>query len=505
MSITPVLLNNALSESSLLELDSKSSIDSDLVLGSKNIKVSGFKDSAALANGLYQLSDIKKECSPVYIKPGEVSSFNFTAFSDFSNLKNFSFFNEFKYFPLGDEVVTFTEDSIDLSFNPHSHNTFLSFFSDSTSYQKRDQNFINLDSTTISINVNVSSNLSSTYDIGICLRQFDNYFALPFGEINISSEPSNHIIEKAYSSSDLVNVFSNYDTEDPMKDLNLIDDGSTVIEFGIYVKSKSDISEELFIHDFSLSIFNSVSPNFYIFDNDDKLVLSSSLEDPSSGNFIYSNESFRKKFHGLETISLISASSEEDFFYRGRLDCYFFNGKWGSSAFFYNQQATCQIIRSEEQEVSPLSRAYWDMDLDDYPGQEDPDSLNLHLQNSSAITFINDLPLDSKHFYLDIEGHMFTVDTSLVSSLNIGLTLLCREVNSLYSSTGIWSFFYLGKMFFLRPRGGAVPVAKLYIGTTAPDPGTQGKRLSTHFPMLSLNYPIEASAFSYSQISYVFR
>lgn len=505
MSITPVLMNNALNESSLLGLDSKSSIDGDLVLGSKHLKVSGFKDAAASANGLYQLSDIKKGCSPIYIKPGENSSFSFSSFSDFSNLNNLSFFNESQYFPLGDEAAAFTNNSIDLIFHPDSHNTFLSFFSDFMSYQDRDKNYINLDSTTISIEFDISSERSSTYDVGICLRQFDNYFAIPFEEITISSEKSSHTIEKAYSSSDIINVFSNYDAGDLMKDLNLIDDGSTFIELGIYIKSKSDASEKLFIHDFSLSIFNSTSPSFYIFENEDKLILSSSLEEPSSANFIYSNEAFRKKFHGLETIDLISVSSEEDFFYQGRPDSYFFHGKWGSSSFFYNQQATCKIIRFEETEINPLRRAYWDMDLDDQPGQEDFDEFNLHLQNSSAINFNTDVPLDSKHFYLDIEGHMFTVDTSLVSSINIGLTLLCREVNSLYTLTGIWSFFYLGRMVFLRPRGGATPVAKLHIGTQEPDPGSSGKRLSTHFPMLSINYPIEASAFSYSQISYVFK
>ena len=257
------------------------------------------------------------------------------------------------------------------------------------------------------------------------------------------------------------------------------------------------------IHNFSASVLNSPSSSFYIFEHEDQLVLSTSLVDPISSSFIKSDYGFRKKFHGIENASLISSSSNEDFFNSSRLNSYHFNSEFGASSFFYGQEGSGKISRLTELNIPQSTGIYWDMDLDDITGEEDLDELNLDNGSSSAISFVGDINAESTHIYIDIEGHIFSIDPSSVSSIPTGLTLLCRKVNSLYTSMGIWSFFYTGKMVFLRPRGGPPPAIKLYIGTESPTSST--KKLSDTFPMNSDSFLIPPTESSYNKISYVFR
>lgn len=475
-----------------MSIDGSDYVSPDFTSGPPRLIVSGFKNFASSANGTYTLSNKISNCSPVYHKAGEYKTFGFDTANDFSNFENRYFFNNSnEFFGLSNELIKINGQELNLKFNPVTSSYFFGLFSDSGLYQNRDTRYINFENCSISILLNITPSEGSTeYEVGLSIRQFDNYYTSLFDTVRFSNE-ENLLITKTFNDLIIENIFSNYENNDPMKGLDLIKDGSCISEVGFFIKPKVETEDSIDIKLASVFISNSFCDDYYISEFNDKIVLSKSLSEPTASSFIASNMAFRQKFNPASDGHLLS-SDNLDFFYSGRPHQYELDYKLGCSADFYGDSA--KILPSFGDKTNIESKSFnWDIDMDEnLDGDADPLGIVGLTEVRSFKFFDNLIPEEYTSFDLNIEGIHFH---AAENDLNKSLTTLCFEINRLYRKTGVWAFFAGIEFFLVRPMGGPPPAALLVCSNT-PD-----------HPEISVAQSASDLSFSpnfYSNIRYVF-
>lgn len=492
MSLHPTTFNNKYSSEDFLSINGVDYANPDFTAGPPRLTVSGLNGSSHSANGIYNLSDKISNCSPVYHKAGEYKIFGADTSGDFSNFSNRYYFNDSNdFFGLSDELIRNTEQGLELKFNPSNSSRFFGLFSDLNSYQNRSVHHINFEDSSINLLLNViPTNTSREYDVGLCIRQFDNYYIVLIDTITLNTE-ENIFISKPFNSLSIQNIFSNYEEGNPMKDLDLIKDGSSISEFGFFIKPKGDAEDTITLKIGSVVISNSFCDDYYISELNDSIVLSKSLEDPTSSSFIGSNQSFRQKFNPSSDGYLLSKDNL-DFFYSGRPKKYTLDSRFGCSADFYGESARI-ISNFGDKKLIDSNSFNWDIDLD---GELDADQDPLNILGTSTLRsfrLIHDLiPEEYKSFNLNIEGIDFE---SSENTQELSLTSLCFEINDMYSKTGIWSFFIGAEFILIRPKGGRPPLASLKASSLENAPKIN---------IQQANSELSYSPTFYSNIRYVF-
>lgn len=428
---------------------------SDKIFSSTPLKIYGFNDLAKEANGNYFLNGEECNCYPTLEKSVSSSSATLTNSSNFFNADTFYYFRSPSiksnqsydslfahpdFFKIVEDSSKFTGHSHYINFlldtnkdKPDTTAYFIFIFDDEeNSFKKKYLNY-NLSEATLTLSYLFSSLNERSFSTGLLFKQSNNFFTLDFGLTSSSSSPGSFSSSKVVSSSTFTLL---YGESGSTLDLS----GKTPYEVGVYFKDSASGDYRGLATNFKLQINGLTEKKYYIFNKDNKTVISDTkCSDLTGSNYIYANESINSHRHHFKSSN-------------------------GSSPLFTDQNGYA-INYGIEKEASPINIKNSDADatldskdIDPYGRQGASYSiLTENMLSSSGVTF------ESKIDFL-IEGFKYSydgTDTDLTS--NNGITdipsmfqYISTLINSKSSETGIRSDKYAlsDDMIFWRPKGG---------------------------------------------------
>ena len=435
----------------------KSNISDELISGTP-LKISGFTGLASEANGNYFINGATCNCHPALENSTSASNVALSNSSDFSNSDSFYYFrspsalnnnNTFdslyahpNYFKVVSDSAKFSGASHYLDFsletdasNSNSSSYFAFVFDDENLNNVKKYLNYNLSSSTLNLSLSFINKTAGSpgFDCGLIFKQSGNFFAISMGSTGSSSSATSLSFSKTASSQTPTFV---YGSSSSSLDLS----GQTPYEIGVYFKDVKNGHVDALATNFNLSITNVTPKKYFIFNKDNKTVISDKICDVAgNAHYIYSN-------------SALNSTS------------YIFSSSSGSTSLFSNQkaygvnygtesEATTHYVRNSDADATLDS-------LDADPHGKTGASFSVLPESGFTSAGISynikiDFVLEGFKFEFDGTNNGILNSNSIidVETLFIYIAIL---INTKTSETGIRAEKYSGSsdLIFWRPKGG---------------------------------------------------
>lgn len=428
---------------------------SDKLFAATPLKIYGFNGLASEVNGNYSLTGETCNCFPSLEKNTSILNATLTSSSNFFNSDSFHYFqspsvkgtNTYDSLYAHPDFFTINKDSSKFSGQSHyinfSLNTDVSnsnsnaifgflFDDENNNLDKKYLNY-NLLNSTIQIGYSFISENSKSFSTGLLIKQLNNTFILDFGSTGSNATASAISLSKNIAS-------STFDLIHGATGSSLDLSGKTPFELGVYFKDSSSGNSKGLATNFSVQI-NNISPQkYYIFNKDNKTVISDEhCSISGSSNYIYSTENLNDH-------------------------CHYFNPSNGSTALFTNQKGYAVNYGLESKATTSFIK---NSDADATIDSLDTDPYGMYGAGYSVLSeslFSNlSIGADNKMDFT-IEGFKYSydgTDNSLTSSNNITdipsmFKYIATLINAKTLETGVRAEKYplSDDLIFWRPKGG---------------------------------------------------
>lgn len=429
----------------------------DEFLSATPLKIHGFDGIASEANGNYSLTGDICNCFPSLVKNVSTSNATLSNSVDFFNSDSFYYFKSpavnsntsFDSLYAHPDFFKIENDSSKFSGQSHYINFLLdtdSGDSDSTSYfgflfddennagTKKYLNH-NLSSATFNLSYSFISQNQRSFETGLLFKQSNNFFVLNFGSTGSDSTATPITLSKSYNDFNFTLIYgelgASFDTS-----------GQTPFEVGVYFKDSSGGDRRGLATNFVLQINNIAPKKYYLFNHNDKAVISDvNCSVSNDANYIYSDQPINAH-------------------------CHYFYPNNGSTALFTNQKGYAVNYGLESQAVSSKTLNSDSDSLIDSLDFNDPygmQNASYSLLNESSFTTAS-IEYNER---LDIilEGFKYTYDGSdsriLLDNNILNITTMFEYISNIInlesSNTGIRALKdpNSNDLIFWRPKGGS--------------------------------------------------